>query len=451
MPILYVHGVNVRSRDGFHIFERFARRYLAQEISDDPDGVEIRDVFWGKLAFTPAYGGISRPRSRLFGMGVEETPDRDAAIAALGPGSDGFAKALAAHGPGAGASPDDAGNLGGGGLASGGLGASGDGAPVEGGQDWKAIRELLLTLDADDLSDVLTAIVQGPDLASQEDHSEADIARATSLAISADALATSGKANEVLARPVPDEEAVAALIAAVKDGAASPDGLAGMGLSDWFERTRDLVGEASTRANNLKGYLASVILAEARGPVNDVVSRFLGDVFVYLNGRGTAGAPGPIQDLLLTALKELHAVKADRGGEPLVVVSHSMGGQLMYDAVSHYLPQTPELSAIKVDFWCASASQVGFFEEAKLFHVSDPQYKAGNPAPYPGSNLGAWWNVWDHNDVLSFTAHDIIRGVDDESYSSGSTLISAHGAYLQTPSFYRKMARKIAAAVAPGD
>ncbi len=448
MPILYVHGVNVRSRDGFHIFKRFARRYLAQEISDDPDGVEIRDVFWGEYAFTPAYGGISRPRSRLFGMGVDEAPDRDAAIAALGPGSDRFAHALAAHGPAAEAAPD-AGALGGG-LAAGGLGTSGDDAPVEGGQDWKAMRELLLTLDVDDLSDVLTAIVQGADLAAEEEHSEAEIARATALAISADTLATSGKAKELLAQPVPDREAVTSLITAVRDGAVSPDGLAGMGLSDWLERTRDRVGEASTRVNNLKGYLASVILAEARGPVNDVVSRFLGDVFVYLNGRGTAGNPGPIQKLLLEALEELHAVKAARGGEPLVVISHSMGGQLMYDAVSHYLPQTPELSAIKVDFWCASASQVGFFEEAKLFHVSDPQYMAGKPAPYPGSNLGAWWNVWDYNDVLSFTAHDIVRGVDDESYSSGSTLISAHGAYLQTPSFYRKMARKIAASVAQG-
>ena len=71
----------------------------------------------------------------------------------------------------------------------------------------------------------------------------------------------------------------------------------------------------------------------------------------------------------------------------------------------------------------------------------------GNPVPFPTAHLGKWWNVWDHNDVLSFTAKDIFDGVDDSSYSSGTTLLEAHGAYLSTPSFYRKMAAQITQAI----
>ena len=37
MPILYVHGVNVRSRDGFRAIEGYPRRYLAPVIDGDSD------------------------------------------------------------------------------------------------------------------------------------------------------------------------------------------------------------------------------------------------------------------------------------------------------------------------------------------------------------------------------------------------------------------------------
>ena len=50
--------------------------------------------------------------------------------------------------------------------------------------------------------------------------------------------------------------------------------------------------------------------------------------------------------------------------------------------------------------------------------------------------------MWDHNDFLSFTVQDIVEGAVDQSYSSGTTLLEAHGAYLKTPSFYRRMVRE---------
>jgi hypothetical protein len=61
-----------------------------------------------------------------------------------------------------------------------------------------------------------------------------------------------------------------------------------------------------------------------------------------------------------------------------------------------------------------------------------------------------WWNVWDHNDVLSFTAKDICAGADDEPYSSGKSLVSAHGGYLERASFFRELGKKIRVAKKTG-
>jgi hypothetical protein len=132
-----------------------------------------------------------------------------------------------------------------------------------------------------------------------------------------------------------------------------------------------------------------------------------------------------------------------------VVVSHSMGGQIVYDALTYYLPSDPSLADIQMDFWLASASQVGFFEEAKLFHLVDARYRTGTKAPFP-PRLGTWWNVWDHNDFLSFTAADIFEGIDDEPFDSGLSLLAAHGGYLRRPSFHRRFAEKLQAARARG-
>jgi hypothetical protein len=123
-----------------------------------------------------------------------------------------------------------------------------------------------------------------------------------------------------------------------------------------------------------------------------------------------------------------------------------MGGQIVYDAVSHFLPGNPEFQGLKINFWCATASQVGFFEEAKLFRASSRENLPGHPVLFPDKHLGVWWNVWDHNDVISYTARDIVMSVDDEPFDSGMSLFYAHGGYLDRPSFYRLFAKKLESA-----
>jgi hypothetical protein len=59
--------------------------------------------------------------------------------------------------------------------------------------------------------------------------------------------------------------------------------------------------------------------------------------------------------------------------------------------------------------------------------------------------LGGWWNVWDQNDFISFTARKIIDGVDDGEWDSGAWFPMSHGAYFQNPSFFRALGDRLEA------
>ena len=182
-----------------------------------------------------------------------------------------------------------------------------------------------------------------------------------------------------------------------------------------------------------------------RRPFEDFLPVFIGDVLAYVVTRGTSEAPGPIIERMLTGL-EAAAFAADARREPLVVVTHSMGGQIVYDLVTHFLPRMPEHRHIRIDYWCAAASQVGFFEELGLFLESAPDRGGadGRPTPYPPrEHLGGWWNVWDHADLLSFRAEGIIAGVDDSSFFAAGTLATDHNRYLVNADFHRALAARL--------
>ena len=57
--------------------------------------------------------------------------------------------------------------------------------------------------------------------------------------------------------------------------------------------------------------------------------------------------------------------------------------------------------------------------------------------------LGYWWNVWDYNDFISYSARNIFDEVEDDFYNTGMFLADAHGGYLVRPSFFRQFAEKL--------
>jgi hypothetical protein len=228
-----------------------------------------------------------------------------------------------------------------------------------------------------------------------------------------------------------------------------------------------LIPESRKKLIDLPGYLFGRLVDPLRKPLNEDVTLFLGDVFFYLARRGTAENPGEITKQLLKNLIDAHDFKM-RTGEPLIVLSHSMGGQLVYDMVSYYLPEmskipgNEKLKDICIDFWGAAASQVGLFKEMKVFKQDDDgsssqskqefleldlgvgawedEIKPIKPIDFPSKHLKIWWNLWDDSDYLSFTVDPFVKEVFDDLYDSGKSPALSHTSHFDDPDFYKEFA-----------
>ncbi|MCB0162806.1 MAG: hypothetical protein KDI79_01180 [Anaerolineae bacterium] len=209
-------------------------------------------------------------------------------------------------------------------------------------------------------------------------------------------------------------------------------------------RKRHIMMESWNRMAALAGHYLSRIVSLFRRPHFMQTTTFIGDAFHYLAVRGLAPQPGPIPARVLAALAEARRNQQSRNGEPLIVLSHSLGGLILYDIFTHFLPHMPAYAGIHVNFWTSISTQIGVFEEMKLFIASDARYGPDHPVPFPDRRfLSAWWNVWDSHDFLSFSVRGIIDGVDDEYFNSGLSVAGAHLACLKMSSFYTLFAEKL--------
>jgi hypothetical protein len=168
-------------------------------------------------------------------------------------------------------------------------------------------------------------------------------------------------------------------------------------------------------------------------------SDFLGDVFAYLKKRGTKEAPGPIVTIVAGAIAAAAAVRTD--SDPLIVIGHSMGGDIAYDIFSHFRPD------LRCDVFCTVGSQVGLFEELKLFEASNDDVPAnGTRSVERPPNVGRWINVFDSNDVLAFATKGVFSGTEDFRYATGRWTLEAHSAYFRIASFYDRLGKHIGGA-----
>ncbi|MFJ4536577.1 hypothetical protein ACIP39_11450 [Streptomyces tibetensis] len=161
----------------------------------------------------------------------------------------------------------------------------------------------------------------------------------------------------------------------------------------------------------------------------------LGDVMGYFAERGTLEAPGRIVARIADALDEAAQDAASRG-EPLVVLAHSMGGNIVHDLLSHFRPD------VRVDLLVTVGTQVGVFEELKLFASSDPAVpQPGRPKVGALANVGRWLNVLDRSDPLAFAAAPVFAGAEDLVFRTGAWW--AHGGYLTSCEFHARLARRV--------
>jgi hypothetical protein len=382
MPLVYVHGIgNRRSRkfdNAGRLRDALFRRYLVSG--------EIHSPFWGNLGGTLRWNGASFPL-----VGTDQPLGGDgsalaAAVAAASPGDPSRLVVDTAH-----VSFTDAVDL---------IIAS-------------ALREDL-DLPVEDLAELGTRLVD--------------------FGIEVDVNGIPDK----LAAATDDEEFLRLLREAVDERVPVLDG----GGTDC---AMGMLADAWTLVRRGLNRLKRAVVRAAAVPAVRAGRRFavggvpllIGDVSAYLAGRGTPEQPGPIPARVLAAIDK---AVVNAAGEPLMVVAHSMGGNIVYDLLTHFRPN------LAVDSLVTVGSQVGLFEELKLFATS----RADIPGPGvdrvpkpPG--VQRWVNVVDDCDPLAFRAAPVFDGVEDYTYPSGA--LWAHTAYMAQPHFHRRLADRLGRAV----
>jgi len=409
MPIVFVHGVAVRTQAAFPGIKEMLWQYVAPKIA--PQGrardVTIYTPYWAPFGATFAWNRASLPGNVV----------RERAPVAPSP------------------APERAIMLSGEQLA---LAAT---PSVQRGLRARQQPPVLATVAQ--LSELLSGIAAAQVLFDPSAAFDAQTARA---AIALDAAAhefVPGGATEITPEFL-DKIGARANEIYSQDGVAQR---AGSPIGAVISGAKQIVGAVEDGA----GDLLSILVLKYRPQINEGLTNFFGDVFVYMAKRGDAGTPGPIVKTILDAL--LSAVNGPKvtPDEPLVILSHSMGGQIVYDLITYFMDGIPELKHASIKLWAAAASQVGLFEEMKLFKVSDPRYSAANhnKAPFPPARLDRWYNVWDPDDILSYTAAPIFQvppGSNrfvDRPFSSHLSVFKAHGGYLVSPAFYQAMAKML--------
>lgn len=392
MPLVFVHGVNVRN-DPSYVHRVAARdtrfrRFVMSRLVDDPASVTIQNPYWGDLAGALAWDGNSLPAAPVPAFGAEEDELAETLLSEL-------AIAL----------PEDP-------------------------------EAALLEIARQSLPDAVDTLLA----IASEAADPADQMALTALAAKTIDYALYNPSPTWLDDVQNDLQFFAQLRAAVNvwpsvDVAADDADLEAFGVAEVWDRVR----EGLSRVRSVVQTVGSgLVLATARKPLHATLVRFLGDLFTYLKERGAYDAPGPIIKRITDDLEAAQLARNDADPH-LIVVGHSMGGNILYDIFSHFRPD------LRCDVFVTVGSQVGLFEELKLFQASDPDIPS-NPTVdrvQKPANIGNWLNVFDGHDVLSFVGEPIFSGITDFKYTTGKGLLSAHSTYFVRPSFHAKLGKRL--------
>jgi hypothetical protein len=235
--------------------------------------------------------------------------------------------------------------------------------------------------------------------------------------------------------------------AALEDAAVPAEEHETFGISDVRDRLRAAVESIRSAVVAVQQNVLSVVgkgkefaLARAddltlrvRTPLHQTLITFLGDVFVYFRQREAATAE--IGKKVADAIRDGAAVR-NNTGEPLVIVAHSMGGNIVHDLL------TSSLADVGVDVLVTVGSQVGVLEELRLFTSSNPLVpSASQPKMKMAPKVEHWINVFDTFDPLGFAAGRVFDGVKDYRFRTGHAW--AHGGYFVEPMFHQRLGERL--------
>lgn len=158
----------------------------------------------------------------------------------------------------------------------------------------------------------------------------------------------------------------------------------------------------------------------------------IGDAFSYFSARGDNQTAAPIAQRVMDEMRKAAELKEKEGGE-LIVIGHSMGGVILCDIVTCYGKDIP------IDVLITVGSQYPLFADLRMFPGID---MAKRPVPKP-ENVKEWINIFDPNDFLGYPAGHIFEGVRDYHLATYSIGGAAHTDYFNRRSFYFQLARRL--------
>lgn len=391
MPLVFVHGV--ATRDGGSYEENVAaRNALFRDVAltgiADPDALKILNPYWGGLGAKLAFNNASLPQGDYESLGAEdEVPVR----------------ALAES--------------------------------TSGTLDGETMLRDLARESLVDAVDLLWAVAG-------DGANEESAGALSGLAVRSVDYALNNPDPAWLAAVENDNQFLTQLQIAVDEWEIQGSLGTGPEAEEWeslgFSEVWDRVREGAARLKSSAGRLVSEgLVAIGREGLHRNLINFLGDIFVYLDERGTRDNPGSIPTTIISALRDA-AQRKTSGDDKLIVVAHSMGGNIVYDVLTHFAPD------IEIDVLVTVGSQVGLFEELKLYVVSDEKIPgpSGDRAVSP-PQVKNWINIFDDQDVLSFVTKPIFGNVIDFRYNTGKGVHGAHTTYFVRPSFHRRLHERL--------
>ena len=164
----------------------------------------------------------------------------------------------------------------------------------------------------------------------------------------------------------------------------------------------------------------------------------IGDAFAYFSARGDSKVASPIAERVIESLRSARA-KADKSGDELIVIGHSMGGVILCDIVTCYGKDIP------IDVLITVGSQFPLFADLQMFPGIKGEQR---PIPKP-ENIKTWINIFDPHDFLGYPASHIFSGVHDFHLPTYALGASSHTNYFNRRSFYFQLARRLSGYVAP--
>jgi len=205
----------------------------------------------------------------------------------------------------------------------------------------------------------------------------------------------------------------------------------GSGVQKVVNTTTGTVGDLATQGVR-EGYLW--FSSYVRPYASEMVGRFVGDVFTYLEQRE------PIVDLVLADIAKAMAARRP-GDTELYLVGHSFGGIILYDILTHFRADIP------CDLYVTVGSQVALFAEMGRLADKDniaAAFKAGATSVVPRPSAAKRWiNIFDPTDPFGFGTRGVYGGARDFEFETDALPIVSHAAYFSTPRFYARLRERV--------